>query len=90
MLQEDFDIPMSMKLERKVSTMCNLSEGVWSKAMQRGHEEGMQQGMIQGMQQGMLDSIRNLMDTMKLTAQQAMAALKVPEDEQPKYMELLK
>ncbi len=77
-LQDDFNIPMSHMLEKEVSSMCNLSEGVWSNGMQ------------QGMQQKLIENIQNLMETMKWTAQQAMAALKVPEDEQPKYEELLK
>lgn len=38
----------------------------------------------------LLDAIRNLMETMKLTVEQAMAALKIPEAEQPKYASMLK
>ena len=36
-----------------------------------------------------LTSIKNLMETMGLTIEQAMAALKVPEGERQKYMDLL-
>lgn len=36
-----------------------------------------------------LNDIRNLMETLKLTAEQAMAALKMPENEQEKYMKLI-
>lgn len=35
------------------------------------------------------ESIKNLMETMKLTAQQAMAALKIPEADYPKYLTML-
>ncbi len=35
-LQEDFDIPMSQPLERKVGLMCNLSEGVFAKGIKQG------------------------------------------------------
>lgn len=35
------------------------------------------------------ESIKNLMETMKLTAQQAMAALKIPEADYSKYMAML-
>ena len=38
---------------------------------------------------GILASIKNLMETMDLTIEQAMAALKVPEAERQKYMDLL-
>ena len=37
-----------------------------------------------------LDSIRNLMETLNLTTEEAMAALKIPEAERPKYASMLK
>jgi hypothetical protein len=36
-------------------------------------------------QKDMITSIRNLMDTMKWTVDQAMEALKIPEEEREKY-----
>ena len=72
-LQEDFDIPMTQTLESEVSVMCNLSKGVWEK----------------GATDSLLSSIRNLMETMKLTVEQAMDALKIPEADRQKYIELL-
>ena len=68
-LQEDFDIEMTKTLESEVLNMCNLSKGV---------EE-------RGIEIGTLRAIENLMDTLKLTAEQAMAALKVPENEKARY-----
>ena len=58
--------------------MCNLSKGV---------EE---RGIARGLETGTLNAIRNLMETMKLTAEQAMEALKVPEAEKVKYAGMLK
>ena len=77
-LQQDFDIPMTQSFERKVDVMCNLSKGVWEK------------GMEAGAAQTMLNSIKNLMETLGLTIEQAMSALRVPDADQPKYMEALK
>ncbi len=37
-----------------------------------------------------LESIRNLMETLKLTTEQAMDALKVPKKDQKKYLDILK
>ena len=68
-LEEDFHIRMTESLESEVSLMCNLSKGVEEK----------------GIEIGMLRAIENLMDTLKLTAEQAMAALKVPENEKARY-----
>lgn len=38
----------------------------------------------------MLASIKNLMDSLSLSVEQAMVALKIPEAERPKYLDLLK
>ena len=61
--------------------MCNLSKGVM--------EKGMEKGIAKGMTDAILASIKNLMETMGLTIEQAMSALKVPEGERQKYMDLL-
>lgn len=58
--------------------MCNLSKGI---------EE---RGIAIGVERTTLNAIRNLMETLKLTAEQAMEALKVPEVEKIKYVGMLK
>ena len=77
-LQADYSIPMTEKIENEVLFMCNLSDGV----EQRGIEKGIEKGV--------LVSLRNLMKTLKFTAEQAMDALMIPEEEQFKYSEMLK
>ena len=76
-LQDDYDIQMTQTMEREVSVMCNLSKGVREKGRAEGHTERA------------LSDLRNLMETLGLTIEQAMAALKVPEEERQKYMDLL-
>ena len=76
-LQNDYDIQMTRTMEQEVSVMCNLSKGV------------MEKGMAKGMTNGILSSIKSLMETMGMTIEQAMTALKVPEDEKQKYIDLL-
>lgn len=88
-LEEDFDIPMTEKLEREVSEMCNLSKGVEERGIQKGRMEGMKKGHAQGVRENTLRSIKSLMETMGLSAEQAMAALKVPEGERGGYARLL-
>jgi predicted transposase YdaD len=61
--------------------MCNLSKGVEEKAMTKG----IAQGITQGITQGILSSIQNLMESMSWSAEQAMNALKIPEEERSKY-----
>ena len=62
-LQNDYGIPMTETIEREVSLMCNLSKGVEEK------------GIAKGMTTGILSSIKNLMETMGLTIEQAMAGV---------------
>ena len=85
-LQQDFAIPMTQALERKVDVMCNLSKGVWEKAM----EAGMEVGRREGAAQNMLNSIRNLMESMGWPVEQAMSALRVPDADRSQYLEMLR
>ena len=72
-LRDDFDIAVTKTLESEVSAMCNLSKGV--------EERGIAIGLERGTEIATLNAIQNLMETLKLTAEQAMEALKVPEAE---------
>ena len=67
-LQEEFDIPMTEHLEQEVSVMCNLSEGIRQKYLAKGRAEER------------LKSIQSIMRTAKVTAEQAMDLLEVPEE----------
>ncbi len=64
-----------------------------AEGMAKGRAEGIAKGRVEGMAKGMTDgillSINSLMETMGLSIEQAMTALKVPEAERPKYMTLL-
>ena len=54
-----------------------------------GWTEGWKEGWVKGWAEGQVTSIRNIMSTLKLTAQQAMDALMIPASEQERYLELL-
>ena len=72
-VEEDFHIPMTREIEEEVSEMCNLGYAVENVGVERG----------------LLISIKNLMDSMKWTAGQAMDALKIPKEDQKKYEDKL-
>jgi len=57
-LENEFNIPMTQELEEEVSTMCNLSEGVERRGIQKGLQQGLQQGIQQGLQQGIQRGIQ--------------------------------
>lgn len=81
-LQDDFHIEMTRKLEKEVSTMCNLSKGI--------EEIGIREGKREGKKEGILFSIQSLMETMNFTMEEAMNALKIPKTEQEQYTKKLK
>lgn len=57
--------------------MCEIMEELQNEARDEGKKETL------------LDNIRSLMETMNLTAQQAMNALKVPADKRKEYIALI-
>lgn len=52
-------------------------------------EKYIAEGRSEGRREGKLEAIRNLMESMSMTAEQAMKALKIPAGEFGKYMTLL-
>lgn len=84
-LQDDFDIPMTETLEAEVQAMCNLSQGVEEKGRIRGRVEGRAEGRTEGI----AASIKSLMDSMGWSMEQAMAALKISEEDRSQYAKLL-
>lgn len=73
-LKRDFGIQTTPKLEKGVAEMCNLSEGI----EKRGEERGK------------LSAIKNLMETMQITAEKAMELLKIPAQDRLKFNAMLK
>lgn len=72
-LQEEFAIPMTESLERRLDAMCNLSEGVYA----------------EGIVQGVLVSIKSLMQNTGWPVERAMMVLNVPEQDRAKYAAML-
>ncbi len=64
---------MTREIESEVLGMCNLSKGI----LERGKKERT------------VEVIQNLMETLKLTVEQAMDAIKVPEVDRDMYKALL-
>ena len=68
-LENEFHIPMTKEIEEEVLEMCNLGLAVEKHSAERM----------------MLENLKTLMETMHLTAQQAMDALRVPKEDQARY-----
>ncbi len=80
-LETEFNIPMTKEIEEEVLEMCNLGMAV--------ELNGVKRGFTQGTEATTLQNIKNLMDTMKWTAQQAMDALKISKSDQARYAAML-
>ena len=109
MLESRFGIAMTEEMEGEVTEMCNLSDVLEERAMEKGRAEGMEKGRAEGMEKGMekgraegmekgraegimlgvTNNIKQLMVNLKMTAEQAMNALGIPQQEQAEYMKLI-
>ena len=72
---------------------CGMAQGIeqgMAQGMERGMAQGRAQGIEQGIAQGTVQSILSLMHSLKLTVQQAMEALEIPQSEQGKYETMIK
>lgn len=93
-LQNEFDIKMTQTFDKEVSDMCNLSKGIIEESLAEGRAEGRveghAEGLVEGEEKATLKAICNVMDKLKMTAEQAMEFLNVNKDDYAKYEELLK
>ena len=68
----------------------NEAKEVWKEeAEAKGMAQGMAKGIEKGMAKGKIESLRNIMQTLNLTIQQAMDALKIPPEERDKYASMI-
>ena len=104
-LEDEYEFAHAHTMERTVSEMCNLSQGIFEEGMEKGMEKGIAQGMERGIEKGIaqgmekgiergtnrerLQNIRSLMETTGWPAEQVMTAMKIPAADQPKYLKLL-
>ena len=56
----------------------------------KGLKEGMEIGEKEGKQKTLLNDIRNIMDTLGLSLEKAMDALKIPKNQRNRYIDLMK
>lgn len=84
LLEGDFDIQMTQTLERRLDEMCNLSQGVEN----RGIEKGMAKGMVLGAERTKLEDAQKLSQKLNISFREAMNILDIPEVDQQRFLEL--
>ena len=60
-----------------------------AEGLAEGKAEGLAEGLAEGKAEGKAEAVKNLMETMNITAEQAMKALKIPDVDFAKYLSLL-
>jgi len=78
-MKKDFGIELEDDTRRELKSMCNLSSGLKERAKIEGEAIGEEKTWVA--------SVRNLMKSMKLTAQQAIDAIAVPVEFRQKVLE---
>ena len=65
--------------------MCNLSQG----AIEKGIQKGIQKGYGQGREEERIASVRNLMQNLHMTAEDAMKVLNIPQEDRDRIKQAL-
>ena len=55
-LQEEHNLPMTIKLEKEMNDMCNFSTGI----REEGFRDGEHSGLLKGKIEGKIETIRNM------------------------------
>ena len=96
-LEDSFDIAMTEKVKQEVDKMCNLSQGVRAEGEALGIVKGEALGIVKGEAMGIakgelkerLKNVKAIMDSLKVSAIEAMNILKFSPEEQQKLLPLL-
>ena len=72
-LQNDYGIQMTQTMEKEATNMCNLSEAIEQRTTEKNY----------------LSSIQSILKKTQLSVDQAMDLIDIPENDRPKYLELL-
>lgn len=67
----------------------HVAEAARKGGLQEGRAEGRAEGRIEGLAEGTLSNIKSLTETLGLSIEAAMNALKIPENERIKYANML-
>ncbi|MCC8151529.1 MAG: hypothetical protein LIO96_08785, partial [Lachnospiraceae bacterium] len=85
----DTKLDYSALAKKEGNTMCTLFEEIAKEGEARGKAIGETIGETRGEERTTVRNIKSMMETLKLTAEQAMEALKIPTAEQKKYLKML-
>ena len=92
-LEDSFDIAMTEEVKQEVDEMCNLSQGVRAEGEAIGIAKGEAMGIAKGEAMGelkeRLKNVNAIMDSLKVSALDAMNILQISPEEQQELLPLL-
>ena len=83
--QDDRFTEMAEMEGGKPENMCEVLDRAEARGEARGKVIGEARGEARGIEKTRIESIKNVMESLKMTAQQAMDVLKIPVAEREKY-----
>ena len=89
-LQEKFGVIMNEEMKGEFEIMCNLSQAIEDKGIAKGIDIGIEKGIEKGRFEATLSNIQSLITTLSLSAEKAMDALNIPQEERSQYLPKLK
>ena len=70
--------------------VCKALDDLIEQGVERGIKQGIEQGMERGIKRGKLLDLQSLMETLHLSLEQAMNALKIPQEERESLIKMMK
>ena len=61
-LQEEHNLPMTIKLEKEMNDMCNLSSGIREESFHDGFHNGFHNGFRDGERSGEFNTLKNMLN----------------------------
>ena len=92
-LQKGYGILMEKEIEEEVMDMCNFSDFIEQRGIEKGLEQGIEQGLLQGKAEGKVEAtllhVKKLMQRINVSAVDAMNMLDVEDDIRPAILQSL-
>ena len=84
---------MEKEIDQEVMTMCNFSDFIEQRGIEKGLEQGLEKGLLQGKAEGKVETtllyVKKLMQKIDVSAVDAMNMLDVEDDIRPAILQSL-
>ena len=88
-LSENYGIMMTRAIDKEMTGVCNLSQGIMDKGIEKGLEKGRAEGLEQGRIAGLSEAVMNTIEITNMPITEVMNALKIDEEVQPEIIKYI-